>query len=301
MYYQHSGRFSLGGLLLAFAAGIGGGFGLAYAYGTWLSLIPEVHLTAFATIAFGGLVGVATGLGCMWGHVRNKKWTSVVAALSTTFALYISWAFWIKSVFLREANKSISWAGLAERPRAIWHLMHYINQYGTWALESGGPTKGWALWIVWILEAATVIGIGILAAVAMVQKNPYCETCGQWCRRIAQAVLAPLQDLSQLKQQLENKDFQSIAGLQPGAKLGDRLEIELHGCTTCNQFHTLSATQVLVRKKKFGNPNVSQQKIVRQLVVGPSEAQTIRNLAEKNSQNAKIATGKAGGAAAGAS
>lgn len=300
MYYQHSGRFSVGGLLLSLAAGIGGGSALAYAYGSWLSLIPEVHLAAFATLAFGGLIGVATGLGSRWGHVRNKKWTLVLTAISTTFALYISWAFWIRSVFQREVHKNISWAGLAEHPRAIWHLMLYINQYGTWTLESGGPTKGWALWIVWFLEAATVIGIGMLAAAGMVQRNPYCETCGQWCRRMAHAILTPVQNLVELKRQLENKDFRAIADLQPGARLADRLEVELHGCSTCKQFHTLSASQFLVRKKKFANPNISQQRIVHHLIVGPTEAQTIRNLADKNAQNAKMSGGKARGATAGA-
>ena len=44
MYYKHSGRFSLGGLLVAAAVGCAGSLVLAYVYAWGIILIPEVHL-----------------------------------------------------------------------------------------------------------------------------------------------------------------------------------------------------------------------------------------------------------------
>ena len=72
MYYQHSGRLSIGGLLIAVVTGVLASLLLAYAYARGIILIGEAHFAAFATIAFGALVGVVAGYGLVWGKVRNR-------------------------------------------------------------------------------------------------------------------------------------------------------------------------------------------------------------------------------------
>jgi hypothetical protein len=53
MYYKHSGRFSLGGLVVGAITGAAGALLLAYVYAHGLVLISEAHFAAFATLAFG--------------------------------------------------------------------------------------------------------------------------------------------------------------------------------------------------------------------------------------------------------
>lgn len=299
MQYQHSGRFTLSGILLGLAVGTAGGSVLAYAYGAGLILIPEVHLAAFATIAFGGLVGAATGFGLVRGHVRNKQIALGVGAVTSVLALYLSWAVWISAVYLRFAGEKINWTKLAQHPTAVWELMQWINQSGTWTMDNGkAATKGWELWTIWGLEAALVIGLGMFFAFGMVRKHPFCETCGQWCRRTLRFFLAPVQDVHQLKLRLESNDLQSLAGLGPGPKIGDRITVDLESCNTCGHFHTLDVVQTLTQRRKYGRPQVTSQTIVHQMLLGPSEAQLLRELAEKSGQTQKPSNGKVQSAAA---
>lgn len=299
MYYQHSGRFSVGGIVLSLLTGAIAGFLLAYAYGNGLSHIPEVHLAAFATIAFGLFVGGTTGRGLLWGHVRSPRLTIAVTALTSTLALYLSWAMWIAEIFKRSQGRNISWARLAQHPVAIWSLMTWINHYGTWALDNGKPTAGWWLWIIWTVEALLIVGVAIATAVAMLGERAFCETCGRWCHRALRLLLAPSRDVQQLKLQLENKDLRALESLGPGQKGGDHLVATLHSCTQCQQFHTLTVTNTKFQRPKFGHHNVSSQTIVRQLIVGPAEAQTLRQLSQTLAQAPKLSPKRARGAAAG--
>lgn len=300
MEYQHSERFTFGGVLLGFIAGVMGGAVVAYAYGAGLSLIPEVHLAAFATIAFGALVGVATGFGLVRGYVRNKQVTLGVAAVTSMLALYVSWAVWIAAIYQRTEGRQISWIKLSRHPYAVWQLMKWINQFGTWTFDnSKTATTGWQLWVVWGLEAALVIATAMFVAVAVVRQHPFCETCDQWCRRTVRFFLAPVQDFRPLKSRLESKDVQSLAAVGPGPKYGDHIIVDLESCETCQQFHTLTVTQVLTQRRKLGHPQVNSQKIVRQMLIGPSEAQTVRQLAEQIALAPKPSTAKARGNAAG--
>lgn len=296
MYYQHSGRFTLGGVVLGLAVGTAGAFVSAYAYSFGLIHIPEAHLAAFATMAFGALVGVAAGYGLIWGHVRNKAAACAVGAVSATLGLYVSWAMWIEAVLDREGGKEIAWMNLAQHPNGLWSMVKLVNRYGTWTFDnSKTPTTGWQLWIVWVIEAALVIAIGTAVTIFVQRLHPYCETCGQWCRRAARLFLAPVADVPQLKAQVEAKNLQFLEGLGLGSKTGDHVQVELESCNTCGQFHTLSVGQVIVRKKKFGQPHVTSQKLVRQMIVGVGEAQTIRQLAEKLVLTPQKAMGTASG------
>ena len=76
MYYKHSGRFSLGGLILGLAnlGGVG-----ALAARLYLRARDYSHSGSsprgLRDLAFGGLVGLATGWGMVWGKVRNRRST----------------------------------------------------------------------------------------------------------------------------------------------------------------------------------------------------------------------------------
>jgi len=300
VYYKHSGRFTFGGVLVALAVGMAGAFVSACGYSFGLIHIPEAHLAAFATIAFGALDGGAAGLGLIWGHVRNKAAAWLVGAISSTLALYLSWAMWIEAVLERDGDKAISWTRLAPHPHGVWFMMKLINRYGTWTFDnSKTPTTGGELWIVWAIEAALVIGIGIAVTIFVQERHAYCEMCGQWCRRATRLFLAPTANLNQLKMQVEAKNLQALEGLGLGSKTGDHVHVALESCSTCDQFHTLSVSQVTVRKKKFGHPQVAACKLVRQMVVGAGEAQAVRQLSEKLVLAPRAPAEKARGAAAG--
>lgn len=289
MYYKHSGRFTLGGIALGLLTGCAGGFVLAYAYGMGLKLIPEVHLAFFATIIFGLAAGAAAGYGLVRGHVRNTQVALLVSWVTTAFSLYMSWAIWFQSVLHRGNDMRYHWSVLAQHPIIIWRLMKWINQYGTWTIDSGSPTTGWMLWGIWYAEAGIILSMGMVAAWGLVQKHPYCEACGQWCRRAASLVFAPVQDTQQLKLQAESKDLHALESLGPAARTADHLLVSLESCDRCGQLHTLSIAQTRFQRQKFGGSRVSATQIVQHLIVGPAEAQKIAQLKEMLANSPKPA------------
>jgi hypothetical protein len=145
MYYKHSGRFGIDGLLMASATGISASFVLAYAYGRGIISITEVHFAFFATIAFGGLMGAATGYGLIWGKVRNNVAGHALTATISTLGWYLSWAVWVK--FTLGEDIDAGWMNLAQHPSALWKLVCLINEHGTWSSSSSGSaTNGLELW-----------------------------------------------------------------------------------------------------------------------------------------------------------
>ncbi len=299
MYYKHSGNFSVGGLVLGALAGGAAAAPLAFAYAHGLILINEAHMAALATIAFGALVGAATAYGLILGKVRNQPVTLALSGIASSLALYLSWAIWVPDILQSQHVMDISWTRLAQHPDAIWTAMLYINQYGTWTLSSGGsPTHGWELWAYWILEAATVLGTAMFTAFALMNHRPFCEACDQWCSGSASIILAPPQNVQQLKLQVEANDLRPLESLGPGSKGVSHLTVKLNSCEHCRQFHTISLTNCTVTPSKLGKPKVSNRMIVQQLVVGVGQAETIRQLSDKMTP-AKQATPQAKGAMAG--
>jgi len=298
MYYKHSGRFTLGGLIVAMVTGCGGSLILASVYAHGIILIPEARLAVLATIAFGALIGVASGYGLVWGRVRNDSVGLAVTGTISPLALYLSWAMWVPAILDSQHVRHIDWTTLAQRPGALWDLVCMINRYGTWGLSSGEATKGLALWAIWFLEAALVIGMALFAGIGVLNHRPFCEACGRWCKRGANLILAPPQDVAQLKLQLEATDFRPLENLGPGNKCTDHLLVALDSCEQCREFHTMSLTHVTIRRSKMGKPTVSNKMIVQHLLVGPGQADVVRLLSEKMAR-ATNATPKVNAAAAG--
>jgi hypothetical protein len=298
MYYKNSGRFSFGGLLIAVATGLAASLILAYAYGRGIISINEVHFAFFATTAFGALIGVATGYGLIWGKVRNDQVGMVTAGAVSAVALYLSWAVWV-AFTLQNSNIDADWTVLAQRPGKLWNVICLINQHGTWGLSSGSTTNGWELWVVWLLEAALVIGVAVFSGLGVLSHRPFCESCEVWAKRGAKMVLAAPQNLSQLKLQLEANDFRSIESLGPGNKAATHLVAVLDSCERCRQFHTMSLTLVTIGRTKLGKPTVQTKMVMQQLLLGPGHAETLRQISMKVVEAAKLQPPKANATAAG--
>jgi hypothetical protein len=300
MYYKHSGRFNLGGLLVAASVGCAGSLVLAYVYAWGIPLIPEVHLAGLATLAFGGLAGVSIGYGQIWGKVRNGPVGIALAAAIATLALYVSWAAWVPFVLESQHVEHISWIKLAQHPAALWNLVQLINQDGTWSTSSSGtPTSGLELWGIWVLEGLTVIGVAIFAEIGVLNHRPFCESCERWCTRGAKVLLAAPPNVAQLKLQLEANDFKALENLGAGNKATSHLIVVLDHCEQCRQFYSMSLTHVLIGRTKLGKPTVSNKMIVQHLLIDAGKAEMLRQLSEKVVQAAKIAAPQSSGAAAG--
>jgi hypothetical protein len=116
---------------------------------------------------------------------------------------------------------------------------------------------------------------------AILNKHPFCESCGTWGVRGAKMALGAPQDVAQLKMQLEANNWSALENLGPSRKTGDHLIVALDSCERCRRFHTMSVTHVMIGQRKFGGPVMQKKQIVDHLVIGPTQVDTIRKLADK--------------------
>ncbi|HEV2194787.1 MAG TPA: hypothetical protein VGR55_04365 [Candidatus Acidoferrum sp.] len=237
-----------------------------YDYGIFT--IPEAKLRGICTLAFGALIGAASGAGMCWGRVRNKLVAGVIGLAASFFGLYMSWIIWILHL-VKPSLWFFNPLRAALHPRGLWHAMLAVNALGTWSYEGGTPEHGTFLWLVWACEALLVLGFGILTATALVQRRPFCERCGQWCAERRKLYFAPSLSAAQFKTLLESQDIGGLEKLTVGDKKKAHYRVDLHSCEVCHSLNTLSLVQNFPRDRKT---------VVDKLLVTPEQASAIRHL-----------------------
>jgi hypothetical protein len=278
-YYKHSGKIAPQGLIFGLLLGAAVSVPASFLYDYGIFTIPEAKLRGICTLAFGALIGAASGAAMCWGKVRNKPVSGAVAFAASLFGLYVSWVIWIlhlvhPSVWLNNPVRA------AMHPRGLWRAMLAVNAVGTWSYQGGTPEHGTILWIVWISEALLVLTAGMLVAVALVQRRPFCERCEQWCTERWRLYFAPSLPAGQFKMQLESQDVANLEKLRVGNKKQAHYRVDLHSCGICHSLNTLSLVQNYPRDRKT---------VVNKLLVSPAQASVIRNL----EMNHRVSSGAA--------
>ncbi len=299
VYYKHSGRFSIAGVAISLSVGFAAAIVLGYAYGRGSIFIDDERFAFLVTVAFGAFLGLIAGYGSILGRVRNQRVNLCALAAASLVALYVSWSVWVATVLQRFQVETAGWLEYAENPRILWKAIVYINQYGTWSLGKGEATKGAALWTVWIIEAAMVIAIAMATGHEVLRHYAFCERCDSWCRRAKKFILSAPQNTALLKRQLEANDWRSLESLTAGNKNTSHLEVDLGGCERCRQLHTLTLTYTSITRDKLRRLKVSRTNIVQHLLIGPAQAENLKQLSTRVEQASKLepksSSAKAGG------
>ena len=269
-YYQPSGKFAPQGPILGLLMGAAVSVPAAFLYDYGIVSIPEAKLRGICTLVFGALIGALAGLGMSWGKVRNIVVAASVGFTASLFGLYLSWDAWVLHL-IHPDRWLFNLVAPASHPHRLWQAMLAINTVGTWSFGSGSkPDHGVFLWIVWSAETLLMLGVGTLAAVAMVQRRPFCERCDQWCTQKSHLYFAPNFPGDQLKAQLESQNIAGLEKLTVGSKKQSHFRIDLHTCGNCHMLNTLSLYQNLPK---------NSHSLVNKLLITPDQAAVIRNLA----------------------
>jgi len=136
--------------------------GFIYSYAIWY--IPFPYINFFITAGFGFLVGVITSyLVINLGKVRNP--------------MLAGWAVWVSLAM--ESPEMISGSlSLASEPGALFNIVSVLKTVGVWGL-SDSTVSGTPLLIVWLIEAAIVLVLGVLTPLGK-SREPFCEVNNKW-------------------------------------------------------------------------------------------------------------------------
>jgi hypothetical protein len=299
LYYRHSGKFSISGILVATGFGLLVGLPCAFLYSYLIRWNPFIYINLLAALGFGAIIGVVVDRSLKQHKCRNVFITGLVAFVAVLVAYYLSWAVWLHAV------SGAPVLDLLQAPIAMWNFMLAVNEVGTWSLK-GGVVNGIPLWIVWATEAGCIIGLAVYIAVVSIQDSVYCESCDRFATSskgvcVAGAGTAPpakdkaalkayraglKPQAAELKQHLEVKDFsyvEKLGSLQPDAIAWYSLDVA--SCPQCNITNTLSAKQVQ-RTMQGKKEKVTERTVLHNLLLSSTEADSIRKLKDKMSASA---------------
>jgi hypothetical protein len=279
LYYQHSGAFSIPGLLAASVAAMLAGLILAVAYAYTTLYIPLAGFVTFLlTGGYGALLGASTGFLLRWGRVRNGLLAGIVATVVALVSWWFSWCVWLDAL-LGRAGQDASVLAIVLQPGAMWDLVRGVNRTGAWSIAGGTPT-GVVLWILWLVEAAIVLGLGILLAQGILTGDPYCERCGTWCAKKPLVVRFPPELAEGIKARAESKDLAGIATAERAAAgSAGWTQLSLHACPRCEHTRTLSVLTVTEKVDEKGKASQSETIVADKLLLSREEAAALEAMA----------------------
>lgn len=220
-YYQPSGKFSPLSiiLLLLMAITIFPLLALAYTYASWY--IPFVYINFILTIAFGFAVGYMVNTFVIkQGKVRNVWLGALLAAIGGLIAMYFNYVIWLNLLFHLEADPMgpepdsliTQILNFAVNPVAVFSLMKEINAIGTWGIKSSSAVSGTFLTIIWLIEAAVVIGLPAFMSISRTSL-PFCESSNSWAEEIAIGGFNSIENKDEFIANLEIGDLSQLTGL----------------------------------------------------------------------------------------
>jgi hypothetical protein len=161
-----------------------------------------------------------------------------------------------------------------------WRMIMIMNEHGAWSIQGSTPT-GVVLWVLWIGEAAIVLGVAMKISTRVLRDEVFCERCDRWCEKKVAAYLA-LAGAIELKQNAEAHDmayFESLGNSSNDAAKFTRLDI--HACPQCNSTSTMTVSQVVTKVDSKGKRSQQVVKIVDRLILNPGEIDAVKKIKER--------------------
>jgi hypothetical protein len=262
------------GVPIAAATGIVAGaiFGLAYVY--VLNWIPFIYVSFLATLGFGFAVGAAVAWGARIGKIRNMAVSLALGGLVGLVAVYFAWVF---DPMARIEDVQLPFWQLEQ----IWIYMKLGYAVGFWGIgQNGGPVTGPFLAGVWIVEAAIIVGICVVAVHSLLGERPFCEETGQWTKSEANVARLSLSEDEGVEEKLKRLLAGDLSSLADFYRTGDDdpavLQFDLAtcpDCPTCN-FLTVKMIQTVVNKK--GEATKQESKLLVNLRIRPEDLEAVR-------------------------
>jgi hypothetical protein len=274
IYYKHSNRVPISGLLLGAIAGLAVGLLGAVVYAYAIVYIPIIYANVACVVAFGALLGWAPARMMKWGKVRSVPVVLIVVGAITLAAYYFHWVVWICALFQQSGRTSNGdFETLLRSPNALAQIIGAINKDGTWAMHSGQTAvSGIALSIIWLGEAAGIFAMAFYIALLSQSELPFCERCDGWCPKGTNLLRLAPANAFVLRKRMEEHDWAAVKQVGPPSGGSPQwVTVIHHACPTCNKLHTLSAKMFTTVTDKRGRSRNKEKMIVKKVLVSPED------------------------------
>jgi hypothetical protein len=268
LYYEESGKVPPAGPIIALLVGILTAVVLSFVYAYGISYIPFIYLNFILTGSIGVAVGAVVALGAILGKVRNTKVVIGLAVIAALVACYMSW---VVTVYLWFEGEEFLF-----NPFDLLTIIQLVAVEGIWSFKGTTPT-GAALYAIWGIEAAVIIGTSIFGALAAYSTEPFCENCNQWTKVVKLTDrLEPTEDFEALIKGLETKDYSVLTKLRnTKSSTPVKIKVDLLDCSSCSKVHYLRLTLNVRSFDDEGKEEVTDTVLINNLFIDGSTHQEL--------------------------
>ncbi|WP_019946226.1 hypothetical protein [Hymenobacter aerophilus] len=195
LYYQPSGRFSVGGIVLLLLGGLVAAVPLAFAYTYAVWYIPFIYLNFFFTLIFGWAIGWVLQKLVKSGHLRNPTLAGLLGVVVGLWGWYVQWCVYITLLAgageVEQFGSRFSVAhtsfdfnfflGFLLSPGETLSILPELAENGTWSLFKMN-VSGVLLYLVWLAELALILVFSWILPMSKA-KEPYSEVAEQWAEK----------------------------------------------------------------------------------------------------------------------
>jgi hypothetical protein len=282
LYYSHSGRISIVGLVAGIAIGSAIAAAVGAAYTILSEVIPLIYVDLVLTAGFGALVGWIGAQVLMACRVRSNTMLVLGTAVISVAGLYGSWCAWV--VYQLHGYAQVHITRLVARPDVVWGFAKMAQPEVNWTIghagssSSGSPDiAGWMVWVVWGVEAIAVLALAQWAG-RRASRRAFCEECAKWCKVEKQRLELPAGDPADLQRRLEIKDFTCLTNMDQAGPGNAMWQFDSQSCN-CGKTNVLNVQRV--ETVKHGRKTQTVRKdLIRNLLLDLSQHLAYRETCE---------------------
>jgi hypothetical protein len=250
--YQHSGKFGYAPVLLP-VAGIPLLLILALIY-AYINVYNPIggYLTFLIILGYAFACGFVVAALLKFSKCRNHTLCLIGAGAGAVLSLYFAWAFFLYALAHRFGFMEVGLLDMLLNPFAVWGIANEINATGWFSIKGATPS-GIFLWVLWSIEAVTILVVVALVGSAAIDGEMFCERCNAWCdvsetkhlKMPEQLAAAKPGDINALA--LRNLEAAENGTTRPA------IQAELINCQTCRSYAGWRYKLVSTEIDKDGN------------------------------------------------
>ena len=288
LYYKPSGEVTVAGLAAGLFGGLLVGFVLAFVYSYLIAYSPLVYVNILAIVGYACAVGFIVGWLLKSGKMRNPAVGVFVTLIVALAAYYFSWAVRL-SAMLNRGDYDVSAFTLASRPSTLLNVILSVNEHGAWSIgrDSKTPVTGVFLWTVWAVEALIVLVVPPVLAWGVMNSEPFCEFCDEWCEEDKGLVSLARAEPAGLRQVFQSKQFERLKSVgAKGSAAADWHRLDLHRCKRCDRTNTLTVKSEKLTFDPKGNAKTQSKTLMSKLTLSQPEVEELRRVSRELTMHA---------------
>lgn len=270
LFYRHSGKAPIAGLLCLGVAGPAAALVLGWIYGYAILWIPWVYLAAVLPLLLGAGVGAVVAGSARLGKIRSVGLVAVSGAALGVAAAYVQWVAWLTGA---GAELGLADVGLVRA------ALGAVAAEGAWSVFGWEPTGG-SLYAIWGLEGLVIVALSAGVPAGMLLDWAFCENCDGWLTdKIEMAPFDPVRDEQVLKNRLARGDTAALLGFERvDPARAQFAKLTLKSCSGCQRFRLVSLHNVERSYDKEGKEDLSETEIFTHLEVDASTYDALSKL-----------------------